>query len=63
MCLTKLLNSRIFKISFTGDANSTFFNEGQRNIGLPLHADCIEANQELYLKMAEEGICERKGEK
>lgn len=43
----------IFESSFTGN-NTTFFNEGQRNIGLMLLSDLNEISPESYLKMIEE---------
>lgn len=43
----------VFRSSFTGD-NATFFNEGQRNIGLLLMADINEACPELYATMLAE---------
>jgi len=39
----------INKSSFTGN-NTTFFNEGERNIGLLLLADLEEADPEAYVK-------------
>lgn len=39
----------IFMSSFTGN-NTTFYNEGMRNIGLILLADMNEADPEAYLK-------------
>lgn len=44
----------VFRLSYTGDALSTAFNEGQRNIGLRLMADCLEAAAEKYLVMQAE---------
>lgn len=43
----------VFKLSFTGNSE-TFFNEGQRNIGLKLLADVMEAKPDAYQIMAEE---------
>ena len=39
--------------SFTGNS-TTFFNEGQRNVGLMLFADVEESCPELYLLMRQE---------
>lgn len=39
----------IHKLSFTGN-NTTFFNEGERNIGLTLLADLEEADPSAYVK-------------
>lgn len=44
----------VFRLSYAGDALSTAFNEGQRNIGLRLMADCLEAAAEKYLVMQAE---------
>lgn len=43
----------VFKSSFTG-SSETFFNEGQRNIGLKLLADITEADSEAFVKMMAE---------
>lgn len=43
----------IFLSSFTGN-NTTFYNEGMRNIGLILLADMNEADPTAYLKMISE---------
>jgi hypothetical protein len=43
----------VFRTSFTGD-NATFFNEGQRNIGLMLISDIHEYCPEMYLTMLKE---------
>jgi hypothetical protein len=40
----------VFKSSFTG-SSETYFLEGQRNIGLKLLADVMDADPESYLKM------------
>lgn len=42
----------IFKTSFTGN-NSTFFNEGMRNVGLKFFSD-VNEYPDLYLLMAKE---------
>lgn len=51
--------SGVFKLSFTGNSE-TFFNEGQRNVGLKLIADVMEANPESYLQMTKEAEEEEK---
>ena len=38
----------MYRTSFTGDASATFFNEGQRNIGLFLSANVQAAAPALY---------------
>ena len=40
----------VFKTSFTGDSQ-TFFNEGQRNVGLKIIDDINEANPQAYVDM------------
>lgn len=40
----------VYKSSFTG-SSETFFLEGQRNIGLKLIADIMDADPEAYIKM------------
>ncbi len=45
--------------SFTGN-NSTFFNEGERNIGLRMLADVNEACPELYIELMKEKLEETK---
>lgn len=49
---------RIFQPSFTTDPIVTAFNEGQRNAGLMLWADVMEAAPEKFLTM-HKGIQER----
>ena len=43
----------LFKTSFTGN-NTTFFNEGERNIGIKLLVDLTEACPEMYGLMQKE---------
>lgn len=43
----------VFKSSMTGN-NTTFYNEGERNIGLIMMADMNEADPTAYLKMMTE---------
>lgn len=43
----------VFRTSFTGNS-TTFFNEGQRNIGLKVMAILNEKCPDLYLKMLKE---------
>lgn len=40
----------VFKISFTG-SSQTFFNEGERSIGLYLLNEVMDADPESYVKM------------
>lgn len=48
----------LFKSSMTGN-NTTFFQEGERNIGLKLFTDMNEAAPELYIEMLKEELEER----
>jgi len=43
----------VFRSSFTGN-NTTFFNEGHRNVGLKLLADLMEGCPERYIQMMTE---------
>lgn len=54
-----LTKAGVFKSSFTGD-NGTFFNEGQRNLGLMYLNLMMEACPALYATMAEEAAAPRK---
>lgn len=49
-----LQRAGIYRTSFMGDANSTAFNEGQRNIGLALHSRMIDADPGSYIRMLQE---------
>lgn len=49
----------VFRISFTGEVNSTIFNEGNRNSGLSLFNNVLKFCPELYLKMAAEAEADR----
>lgn len=44
----------VFRLSFTGDSATTFFNEGQRNFGLRVWAMVQEHTPEAYLMMTKE---------
>lgn len=50
-----LAKCKIFQSTFTGN-NTTFFNEGERNVGLQLLADLNEAMPEAYMLMQKEAI-------
>lgn len=52
-----LVECGIFKSSFTGN-NTTFFNEGRRDVGLVLLADLNEADPSAYLVMLDESKLE-----
>lgn len=49
----------VFRISFTGEVNSTIFNEGNRNAGLALFNDVFGLCPDLYLQMAKEAEKDR----
>lgn len=39
--------TRVFEISYVaGDAGATAFHEGARNVGLPVYADVLEADED-----------------
>lgn len=44
----------LFRISHTGHALNTAFNEGQRNVGLKIQVDMVNASSELFIKMLTE---------
>ncbi|NIL23526.1 hypothetical protein HB991_13535 [Yersinia mollaretii] len=44
----------VFTTSYTGETNSTMFNEGRRNYGLTLFSDVMKACPAEYLIMANE---------
>lgn len=44
----------VFRISYTGNGSETFFNEGQRNVGLKFLADINDADPEIYATMIKE---------
>lgn len=48
-----LVMCKVFETSMTG-SSYTFFNEGQRNIGLSLMADLNDADPSAYAKLIEE---------
>lgn len=43
----------VFRQSFTGNS-TTFFNEGERNVGLKLLSDLNDARPEAYIEMMKE---------
>lgn len=49
-----LETSRVFGSVYSADANTTYFREGQRNLGLLLMGQLIEANPALFLQMQSE---------
>ncbi len=44
----------IFQTSFTGVANTTFFREGEKNVGLRMMADINESEPEMWITMMKE---------
>ena len=49
-----LTHARVFTTTFNGQSNATIFREGQRNEGVWLMTQVLEANPELYLLMQKE---------
>jgi len=52
----------IFQTSFTGETNSTMFNEGRRSIGLKMLFDLMEAKPSAFEQMKRENDSELKRE-
>ena len=50
----------LYRTSFTGDAATSFFNEGRRNLGLTLQAKLLEAAGSDYFLMMQEAAQEEK---
>jgi hypothetical protein len=48
-----LESAGLYKLSYTGNSE-TFFNEGQRNIGLKLLSDLLKVAPEEYVRMTQE---------
>ena len=46
----------LFKSSFTGEPNSTFFREGQRDIGLNMLSEIMELDGAAFQKMQQEAV-------
>jgi len=49
-----LFTCHLYTTSFAYDPNRTAFNEGERNIGLQLVADMIEADPRAYAQMIQD---------
>lgn len=49
-----LASLHIYSTSFSTDALIMAFNEGQRNVGIRLTADLVEAAPDMYLQMLKE---------
>ena len=55
---TLLEDCGIYRSSFTGNS-STFFNEGERNVGLKYMTRCMDICPDLYLKMQSEQVTKK----
>lgn len=55
-----LTNGGIFQLSFTGDNNSTNFNDGKKCVALGLFNDLLAVKPEAYLQMTLEHTSEAK---
>lgn len=49
----------VYQTSFSENTNTTYFREGERNIGLVIHAEALEASSDLFLKMMQEAESEK----
>lgn len=49
-----LSNAGVFRSSYTGDANSTFFKEGARNLGLTVLNEVLTHGPEFFDLMMQE---------
>lgn len=58
-----MARSGIFKMSYTGEINSTMFNEGRRDIGNWLFSELFEANPNAFTQMSQENDSELESEK
>lgn len=56
-----LRETHMFETSFTGN-NTTFFNEGERNVGLKMMNDLMAAEPSAYLQMVREAQDEEHGD-
>lgn len=50
----QLENARVFSSSYAQQSNQTFFREGQRNVGLRMFTEVLDASPELFLQMQKE---------
>lgn len=53
----------VFTGSYTGDTNSTMFNEGRRSVGNFLFSEMFEADPNMYSKISQEIASQRESEK
>ena len=51
-----LSQANVFSLSYTGEVNSTMFNEGKRNVGNELMAHIQQVDVGLFLLMQKENI-------
>lgn len=56
----RMSDAGAFRLSYTGDTNDTFFNEGRRSIGLEMLNDLMEAKPEAFAQMQQEHAAEKK---
>lgn len=54
----KLEAAHIFATDFTGEALSGAFRQGERNIGIQLHAELMRAAPDAYVLMIKENASE-----
>ena len=58
-----LEQANVFGMSYTGDVNSTFFNEGARSMGNRLLIQIQQADAAGFIKMQQEHLAKLKEEK
>ena len=49
-----LEEARVYQSSYAHETNQTFFREGQRNVGLSIFTELLQASPELFLTMQKE---------
>ena len=58
-----LEQANVFGMSYTGDVNSTFFNEGARSMGNRLLIQIQQADAASFIKMQQEHLAKLEEEK
>ena len=58
-----LEQANVFGMSYTGDVNSTFFNEGARSMGNHLLIQIQQADAASFIKMQQEHLAKLEEEK
>lgn len=53
----------VFQRSFTGEVNTTMFNEGRRSIGNWLFNELMDANPNMFAQLSNEAASEAESEK